>query len=93
MNGWHEGMAQLQALAGKLNALDGQRGKYITVSELKSQVFGMLTSFRQTVPVEEQLRQLKLLPGDSLQREQKVRQTEQHIRAQISTLAKEKHRD
>jgi len=93
MNGWHEGMAQLQALAGKLNALDGQRGKYITVSELKSQVFGMLTSFRQTVPVEEQLRQLKLLPEDSLQRQQQARQTEQHIRAQISTLAKEKHRD
>ena len=93
MNGWHEGMVQLQALADKLNALDGQKGKYITISELKSQVFGMLTSFRQTVPVEEQLRQLKLLPEDSPQRQQKVRQTEQHIRAQISTLAKEKHRD
>ncbi|EPB4338016.1 VasL domain-containing protein [Enterobacter kobei] len=29
INGWHEGMTQLQALADKLNALDGQRGKYI----------------------------------------------------------------
>ena len=93
LNGWHEGMAQLQALADKLNALDGQRGKYITVSELKSQVFGMLTSFRQTVPVEEQLRQLKLLPEDSLQRQQQVRQAEQRLRAQISTLAQEKQRD
>lgn len=93
MTGWHEGMTQLQAPADKLNALDGQRGKYITVSELKSQVFGMLTSFRQTVPVEEQLRQLKLLPEDSLQRQQQVRQAEQRLRAQISTLAQEKLRD
>ncbi|WP_392433450.1 VasL domain-containing protein [Yersinia sp. HM-2024] len=93
MNGWHEGMTQLQALADKLNALDGQRGKYITVSELKSQVFGILTSFRQTVPVEEQLRQLKLRPEDSQQRQLQVRQVEQHLRAQISTLAQEKQRD
>lgn len=93
MNGWHEGMTQLQALADKLNALDGQRGKYITVSELKSQVFGMLTSFRQTVPVEEQLRQLKLLPEDSLQRQQQVQQAEQHLRAQVYMLAQEKHRE
>lgn len=92
-NGWHEGMTQLQALADKLNALDGQRGKYITVSELKSQVFGMLTSFRQTVPVEEQLRQLKLLPEDSLQRQQQVQQAEQHLRAQIYTLVQERPRD
>ncbi|EOZ7588071.1 VasL domain-containing protein [Pantoea sp. Pa-EAmG] len=93
MNGWHEGMTQLQALADKLNALDGQRGKYITVSELKSQVFGMLTSFRQTVPVEEQLRQLNQLPEDSLQRQQQVQQAEQRLRAQISTLSQEKQRD
>lgn len=92
-NGWHEGMMQLQALADKLNALDGQKGKYITVSELKSQVFGMLTSFRQTVPVEEQLRQLKLLPEDSPQRQQQIQQAEQHLRAQVYMLAQEKHRD
>ncbi|UAN17742.1 VasL domain-containing protein [Enterobacter asburiae] len=92
-NGWHEGMTQLQALADKLNALDGQKGKYITVSELKSQVFGMLTSFRQTVPVEEQLRQLKLLPEDSPQRQQQIQQAEQHLRAQVYMLAQEKHRD
>ncbi|EBS1324012.1 hypothetical protein D6T51_07675 [Salmonella enterica subsp. enterica serovar Muenchen] len=93
VNGWHEGMTQLQALAGKLNALDGQKGKYITVSELKSQVFGMLTSFRQTVPVEEQLRQLKLLPEGSPLRQQQISQAEQHLRAQIYTLAQEKHRE
>lgn len=92
-NGWHEGMKQLQALADKLNALDGQKGKYITVSELKSQVFGMLTSFRQTVPVEEQLRQLKLHPEDSPQRQQQIQQAEQHLRAQVYMLAQEKHRE
>ncbi len=92
-NGWHEGMTQLQALADKLNALDGQKGKYLTVSELKSQIFGMLTSFRQTVPVEEQLRQLKLLPEDSLQHQQQIQQAEQHLRAQVYMLAQEKHRE
>jgi type VI secretion system protein VasL len=91
LNGWHEGMTQLQALADKLNALDGQRGKYITVSELKSQVFGMVTSFRQTVPLEEQFRLLNQLPEDSLQRQQQFRQAEQRLRAQISTLNLEKN--
>jgi type VI secretion system protein VasL len=86
-------MTQLQALADKLNALDGQRGKYITVSELKSQVFGMLTSFRQTVPLEEQFRLLNQLPEDSLQRQQQVRQAEQRLRAQIYTLVQEKQHD
>ncbi|MFY2737611.1 VasL domain-containing protein [Pseudocitrobacter faecalis] len=93
MNGWHEGMTQLLALVDKLNALDGQRGKYITVSELKSQVFGMLTSFRQTVPLEEQLRLLKLLPEDSPLREQQIQQAELQLRAQIYTLSQEKQHD
>ncbi|MEQ4763027.1 VasL domain-containing protein [Klebsiella aerogenes] len=93
INGWYEGMTQLQALADKLNALDGQSGKYITVSELKSQVFGMLTSFRQTVPVEELFRLLNQLPEDSLQRQQQVWQIKQQIRAQTYTLAQEKHRE
>lgn len=93
LNGWHEGMTQLQALADKLNALDGQRGRYITVSELKSQVFGMMTNFRQVVPLEEQLRQLRLLSEDSPLRQQQIQQAEQHLRAQIYSLAQEKHRD
>lgn len=92
-NGWHEGMTQLLALVDKLNALDGQRGKYITVSELKSQVFGMLTSFKQTVPLEEQLRLLKLLPEDSPLREQQIQQAELQLRAQIYTLSQEKQHD
>lgn len=79
-------LAQLQNLAGKLNALDGQKGKYLTGSELKSQVFGMMTSFRQSVPVKEQLRQMKLLRDGSPQREQQLRQAELHLQAQIYTL-------
>lgn len=93
MTGWNEGMTRLQQLAERLNRLDEQRGRYMTVSELKSQVFGMLTSFRQTVPVEEQIRQLKLLPEDSPQRQQQIQQAEQHLRAQVYMLAQEKHRE
>ncbi|EFI9715699.1 hypothetical protein HCX42_22405 [Escherichia coli] len=93
MAGWNEGMTRLQQLAERLNRLDEQRGRYMTVSELKSQVFGMLTSFRQTVPVEEQIRQLKQLPEDSPQRQQQIQQAEQHLRAQVYMLAQEKHRE
>lgn len=56
--GWHQGMIKLQNLSEQLNALDGQRGKYLTVSELKSQVFTAIQTFNASVPVEEQLRQL-----------------------------------
>lgn len=45
LNGWHEGMTQLQQLTTRLNALDEQKGKYMTVSELKSAVFAMSQSF------------------------------------------------
>lgn len=58
LSGWYQGMTRLQQLANELNALDEKRGKYITVSELKSQVFTITQSFNRAVPVEEQLRQL-----------------------------------
>ncbi|VFS40372.1 type VI secretion system protein VasL [Enterobacter cancerogenus] len=64
LNGWHEGMTQLQQLANRLNALDEKRGKYMTVSELKSAVFAMTQSFTRAIPAEEQLRQLSVLPHD-----------------------------
>ncbi|MDC7012802.1 hypothetical protein N6O20_27220, partial [Escherichia coli] len=41
MTGWNEGMTRLQQLAERLNRLDEQRGKYMTVSELKTEVFGI----------------------------------------------------
>jgi type VI secretion system protein VasL len=58
LSGWYQGMTRLQQLANELNALDEKRGKYMTVSELKSQVFTIMQSFNRAVPVEEQLRQL-----------------------------------
>ena len=62
LNGWHHGMTQLQQLADRLNGLDEKHGKYMTVSELKSQVFDITRAFGRSVPVEEQLRQLALNP-------------------------------
>ncbi|HCX3970904.1 TPA: hypothetical protein OZQ97_004669 [Escherichia coli] len=37
-------------------ALDEQRGKYMTVSELKTEVFGIMQAFNRHIPAEEQLR-------------------------------------
>lgn len=78
LTGWHNGMQQLQVLVDKLNALDGQKGKYITVSELKSSVFGMMRSFSQTVPLEEQLRVLESQQGDA------AMATRQHIQRHLN---------
>ncbi|EPB2022024.1 VasL domain-containing protein [Escherichia coli] len=56
MTGWNEGMNRLQQLAERLNRLDEQRGKYMTVSELKTEVFGIMQAFNRHIPAEEQLR-------------------------------------
>lgn len=93
LNGWYQGMATLQKLTDRLNTLDEKRGKYMTVSELKSAVFEMQTRFRQTVPVEEQLRVIQLQQNGSPARQQQIQQTEQHLRAQAYVLMQEKHRD
>ena len=58
--GWHQGMERLTTLTAKLNGLDEKRGKYLTVSELKSMVFTATQAFNQSVPLEEQLRRLAL---------------------------------
>lgn len=83
---WHQGMMKLAQLSERLNGLDEQKGKYITVSELKSSVFGMMTRFQQAEPIEEQLRQIHSLPASAPQRQQLIRQLEQHLRSQIYTL-------
>ncbi|WP_323127875.1 VasL domain-containing protein, partial [Klebsiella quasipneumoniae] len=62
LTGWAEGMRQLQRLAGQLNALDEQKGKHLTVSELKTAVFAIMQSLNRAVPLEEQLRELAALP-------------------------------
>jgi len=67
LNGWYQGMTTLQKLSDRLSGLDGQRGKYMTVSELKSVVFSTMQSFNQSIPAEEQLRILAQTPaGESL---------------------------
>lgn len=63
VNGWYQGMTTLQKLSDRLNGLDEQKGKYITVSELKSVVFSIRQSFNQSIPAEEQLRVLSENPA------------------------------
>ena len=58
LNGWHQGMMTLKQLSDRLNGLDEQKGKYMTVSELKSVVFSTMQSFHKSVPAEEQMRVL-----------------------------------
>lgn len=63
LNGWNQGMMTLQKLSNRLNGLDEQKGKYMTVSELKSVVFSTIQAFNQTIPAEEQLRVLSENPA------------------------------
>lgn len=63
LQGWQQGMATLQQLSDRLSGLDKQKGKYITVSELKSVVFTTMQAFNQSVPAEEQLRVLSQTPA------------------------------
>ena len=55
MTGWNEGMTRLQLLAERLNRPDEQRGKYMTVSELKTEVSGIMQAFNRHILAEEQL--------------------------------------
>lgn len=84
LNGWYEGMSKLQELTTQLNALDGHKGKYITVSELKSQVFAAIQAFNKTVPVEEQLRQMSAHENPQMIPEARKMQTELHLKQLIT---------
>ncbi|EKN4088440.1 type VI secretion protein ImpA [Yersinia pseudotuberculosis] len=55
----HYALAQerLRQLADRLNGLDEKKGRYMTVSELKSVVFAIQQPLAQTLPLEELLRQ------------------------------------
>ncbi|ELW1647270.1 type VI secretion system ImpA family N-terminal domain-containing protein [Enterobacter oligotrophicus] len=87
LNGWYQGMQQLQQLTNRLNALDEQKGKYITVSELKSAVFAMTQSFNSTIPLEEQLRQLSAIPEEQIKSAVQQKQAEQHLQQLIARYA------
>lgn len=61
-NGWHEGARQLQQLQDQLNGLDEKKGRYMTVSELKTAVFTISKSFNSSIPAEELVRQIQGTP-------------------------------
>lgn len=84
LTGWHQGMLTLQNLSERLNALDGQKGKYLTVSELKSQVFAATLAFNKTVPVEEQLRLMSEQQTPETIPEAQKRQARQHLQQLIT---------
>jgi len=87
LSGWHQGMEKLQQLSDRLNRLDEQRGKYITVSELKSVVFSTMQSFSQAVPAEEQLRALSLIPAAQALPVAAKAQIEMHLKQLIARYA------
>lgn len=55
-------MAQerLRQLAERLNGLDEKKGRYMTVSELKTVVFAIQQPLEKTLPLEELLRQYQV---------------------------------
>ncbi|CAI0888978.1 VasL domain-containing protein [Serratia ficaria] len=88
LNGWHQGMTKLQQLSDRLSGLDEQKGKYMTVSELKSVVFSTMQSFNQSIPAEEQLRALSENPaGEPLPAAAKA-QLEMHLKQLIARYAR-----
>lgn len=80
LQGWHQAMMQLQSLTEKLNSTDMQRGRYMTVSELKSSVFAITQTLSQNVPLEEQLRQLSQQKKENGNQPAAEQQAEQNLR-------------
>lgn len=80
LEGWHQGMEQLQQLTDKLNALDERKGRYLTGSELKTMVYSITRAFSQTPPVEEQLRQSEQAEASPVL----LQQTELHLNQLLS---------
>lgn len=87
LNGWYDGMEKLQQLADRLNGLDEKRGKYMTVSELKSEVFATMQAFNQNPPVEEQLRQLTAIRTANMPAAALQAQAEVHLKQLLSHYA------
>lgn len=58
LSAWSNGMDELAKLSAKLDALDEKRGQYMTISQLKSEVFNIRQAFQGGVPLEERLRQV-----------------------------------
>ena len=73
-------MTKLKQLSDRLNGLDEQKGKYMTISELKSVVFSTMQSFNQAIPAEEQLRVLAKSPAGQPLPVAASAQTEMHLK-------------
>lgn len=86
LTGWHDGMAQLRALSAQLDALDRQKGKYMTGSELKTIVWRITSTFASAVPVEEQLRQLVPAAGETNAPQANIEQAARHLDSLIHVL-------
>ncbi|WP_373225110.1 VasL domain-containing protein [Enterobacter cloacae complex sp. ESBL7] len=93
LQGWHQAMVQLQSLTSKLNSTDMQRGKYLTVSELKSSVFAITQTLSQNVPLEEQLRQLSQQKNNDGGQTVTEQQAAQHLRQLQNRYALITHAD
>ncbi|WP_455852575.1 VasL domain-containing protein [Pantoea endophytica] len=83
MQGWQQGMEQLNTLSQRLNGLDEKRGKYLTVSELKTAVYNMTQAFNGTVPLEEELRVLQQSNGEAPQHQ--LTEAETHLSQLIAS--------
>lgn len=86
-NGWDQGMTTLKNLSNRLNGLDQQKGKYITVSELKSIVFNAMHSFNRSIPAEEQLRVLSQQPAGAPLPAAARAQLEMHLKQLTASYA------
>ncbi|MGL4724276.1 MAG: VasL domain-containing protein [Scandinavium sp.] len=86
LNGWHDGMMQLRALSAQLDALDRQKGKYMTGSELKTIVWRITSTFASAVPVEEQFRQLNSASGETDAPQANIEQVSRHLDSLIYLL-------
>ena len=80
-------MTTLKNLSNRLNGLDQQKGKYITVSELKSIVFTAMHSFNRSIPAEEQLRVLSQQPAGAPLPAAARAQLEMHLKQLTASYA------
>ncbi|WP_172731215.1 VasL domain-containing protein [Pluralibacter gergoviae] len=85
--GWQQGMAGLQDLTRRLNALDERKGKYLTGSELKSMVFAITQDFERSVPVEARLYQLNQTPAGEALPAAQVAQTDLYLNQLLNRYA------
>ncbi len=77
----------LQKLSERLNGLDEHKGKYMTVSELKSVVYSAMQLFNQSIPAEEQLWILAQSPVGQPRSPAAEAQAEMHLKQLIARYA------